>query len=514
MTAYRQVLAAWPAPRGSRLPMRMDSFSETHGPRWLWATVSILLLAYALRVVGLTSESLWIDEGYSLALGSHSVSDIMRGAAADQHPPLYYLLLHLWLAAGQSVFHLRYLSVLIGTLGVAASARVGQQLLGRSGGVVAALLLACSPMHIWYSQEARMYILLALLTTVSMYMAWRVMRGHGGWIAYGLSTVLALYTHYFAGFIILLENALALGWGLKHCRGRFLRRWTATQVVLVALFAPWAPVALYQARFHQMTWASRPSVEAVRDLLVLMLLGGSRRGRGETLSAIGLGLVMAAVIWAMWRVGKRQWAGRYGFPLLWFVAPFGIIIAISRVYPLYQSKQFLMLLIPLLLLVAGAWVKLPRAARWALAGLLAFFVVGSLGDLYCSNTKHGWREAAGYIGGQYQEGDVLYLNPAAGMLTLRPYLDESLPYDGYPPGYDVVHGGWEGEQITAGLAAETMAALPDTARRVWLVEFGPEFWDPEGHIAAWLELHGQPVTDWSFQGVRMRLYRLAQDKGA
>ena len=68
-----------------------------------------------------------------------------------------------------------------------------------------------------------MYILLALLTTVSAYMAWQVMRGRGGWIAYGLSTVLALYTHYFAGFIILLENALALGWGLKHRRGRFLR---------------------------------------------------------------------------------------------------------------------------------------------------------------------------------------------------------------------------------------------------------------------------------------------------
>lgn len=493
--------------------MRLSRLTEPHSPHWLWTTVCILLLAYGLRVMGLTSESLWIDEGYSLALASHNVRDIVRGTAADQHPPLYYLLLHLWLSVSQSVFCLRYLSVLIGVVGVATSALIGRELLGRIGGLAATLLLACSPMHIWYSQEARMYILLALLTTLSAYMMWRWMRGLGGWIWYGLSTLLALYTHYFAAFLLLFENILALTWGMKQRQGRLLSRWVGTQVMLVILFAPWLPVALYQGRFHQMGWIHPPTAEAVRDTLILMMLGDSGLHLGETLRLIGLGLMVLAVIWTICRSHQRGQMHSYGFLVLWFVFPFSAIIAVSRVYPIFQHKQFLMLLVPLLLVVAGALLELPRVPQWVFVSLLVLLVIGSLGALYGSNTKHGWREAAEYIEKHYQRGDVLYLNPAAGMLALRLYLHQPLPYDGYPPGYNVVHGGWDGERLTASTAERVMVALSAKYGRVWLVEFGPNFWDPEGHLAAWLQLHGQSVMERPFRGVRVRLYKLTPGNG-
>jgi uncharacterized membrane protein len=471
--------------------------------------IGILLLAYTLRLSGLTSESLWIDEGYSLALASHSVRDIVQGAAADQHPPLYYLLLHVWLSADESAFHLRYLSVLIGILGVATGALTGRAFLGRKAGIIAALLLACSPVHVWYSQEARMYILLALLTTWSVYMLWRLMHDHGSWALYGLSTLLALYTHYFAGFILLFENVLALGWGLKWRRSRFLAQWMVMQAALAAAFAPWLPVALYQTRFHQMSWIRPPTAEGVRNTLVWMLLGDSAL-QGRVLPLLGLGFILLAVIWATWRAHERGRSGAYGFLLLWFVFPMAVIIAISRVYPIFQSKQFLMLLPPLLLLVTGALTELPKAPRWVLAGVFILPVVGSLNSLYSLNTKHDWRGAAAYIEERYQPGDVLYLNPAAGMSTLKVYLHQSLPYDGYPPGYDIVKGGWEGESVTADIAEQVMAALAPEYQRVWLVEFGPEFWDPHGYLAAWLGRHGQLIVDQSFRGVRVRLYDLTR----
>jgi len=358
-----------------------------------------------------------------------------------------------------------------------------------------------------------MYILLALLTTVSAYTVWRLMRGLGGWMLYGLSTLLALYTHYLAGCVVLVENLIVLGWGLKRRQSLFRAQWLGTQVALVTLFAPWLPVALYQARFHRMTWARPPTAEIVRDALILMALGDSGVRGGEALSVAGLGSALLAVVWLVWRAHRAGRAGAYGFLLLWLGLPFGMMVAASQVYPLFHAKQLLMLLVPLLLLVAGALTELPWVPRWMLAGVLAFFVIGSLGDLYGSDTKHGWRETAGHIEMHYQPGDLLYLNPAAGMLALKPYLHRALPYDGYPPEYDVVRGGWQGEQVTASIAAHAMAALPDTYRRVWLIEFGPTFWDPEGHLAAWLELHGQLVGEWSFQGVRARLYGLAPGSG-
>ena len=493
--------------------MKLSRSTESHGSYWLWILVGILLLAYMLRLIGLTSESLWIDEGYSLALASHNARDIVKGTAADQHPPLYYLLLHLWLSVGRSVFHLRYLSVLIGMLGVATGALVGQQLLGRRAGIVAALLLACSPMHIWYSQEARMYILLALLTTLSAYTSWRLVRGLGGWMLYGLSTLLALYTHYFAGFILLFENVLTLAWGLKQRQDRFLLRWVGTQIALAAAFAPWLPVAVYQARFHQMRWIRPPTAETVRNTLILMTLGNSGVHQDEILPLIGLGLIVLAVVGATWRAHEQGRLGAYMFLLLWFAFPFSAVVAISQIYPIFQSKQFLILLLPLLVLVAGALVELPRGLQLVLAGVLVFFITGSASDLYLSNTKNGWREAAAYIEERYETGDVLYLNPAAGALTLRVYLHQLPPCEGYPPGYDIVQGGWEGEQVTAVIAESIMVALAAEYRRVWLVEFNPEFWDPEAHLAAWLERHGQMVADRSFRGVRVRLYELTRGSG-
>ena len=101
----------------------------------------MLLLAYGLRLFGLTSESLWIDEGYSLALAKHNVLEIVQGTAADQHPPFYYMLLHLWLLIGQSVFQLRYLSVLIGVASIALGARIGRAMMAALIGLLIAMVV-------------------------------------------------------------------------------------------------------------------------------------------------------------------------------------------------------------------------------------------------------------------------------------------------------------------------------------------------------------------------------------
>lgn len=254
---------------------------------WVWSLAGILLLAYALRLAGLTSESLWIDEGYSLALSGHSLGDVVRGTAADQHPPLYYLALWVWLGLGRTIFSLRYLSVLIGTLGVAAGAWAGRALLGKRVGLLTGLLLACSPMHIWYSQEARMYILLALLTTLSVGLTWRILHNGRGWVWYALCTIPALYTHYFVAFVILAENLLVLAWvglsGWQKSSGlsrKLLLGWLGVQAVLGLAFVPWLPVAVYQTRFHQMSWVAPPSLFKVAGTPVWMVLGDAGLGHG------------------------------------------------------------------------------------------------------------------------------------------------------------------------------------------------------------------------------------------
>ena len=497
----------------------VPSVAQPARPRWFWALVCILGLAYALRLIGLVSESLWIDEGYSLALARYSVQEIVQGTVSDQHPPLYYLLLHAWLRVGCSLFQLRYLSVLIGTLGVAVGAWIGRELLGEDVGLGTGLLLASSPMHVWYSQEARMYVLLAVLVTLSAGLTWRLVRGRRGWVGYGVCTALALYTHYFSVFVILAENVFVLGWllwrrtsprrtGSQQAYRPFLWHWLGMQVLLALSFSPWLPVAVYQTRFHQMRWLAPPSAIQVAGTPLLMVLGDSGLGTAGVLVFVGLGLAVVWAVWRAWRAGCRDKLGGYAFTLGWLLVPFATIALLSVAYPLFQTKQMLMLLTPMTVLLAAALVRLPRVARVVLVGALAWFVADSLGMMYRVESKDGWREAGAYIQARYQPGDVLYMNPAAGILGLDAYLGQALPHDGYPPDYDVRTGGWVGELVTAAMAAREMAAVAEQYGRVWLIEFGPEFWDPEGYLRNELERNGQGTVEQRFGRIVVRLYEL------
>ncbi len=124
-----------------------------------------------LRVLLLGSKGMWLDETFSVWLAGHSVGEMLGWLVRiDQHPPLYYLLLHGWLAlGGDAPYHVRLLSVLFGAAAIPVIYLIGVRISGVVMGLAAALLLALSPFHIYYAQEARMYTLLTFNAAVAIY---------------------------------------------------------------------------------------------------------------------------------------------------------------------------------------------------------------------------------------------------------------------------------------------------------------------------------------------------------
>ncbi len=215
-------------------------------------------LGFGLRVLGLNAQPLWWDEGYSVWFATHPLGSLVALTADDIHPPLYYILLRGWsLLLGTAPPALRLLSVIFGTLAIPMAFAIGRHLFSRRTGVLAAFLLAINPLAIFYSQEVRMYGLVALLSAGSLLAAWRALDARiasprPAWqrvIPYILLATAALYTQYYAVFLPIGLTAYA-GWRWLQARRKgaayrpVAAAWLGAQAAVALFYLPWVLYAV------------------------------------------------------------------------------------------------------------------------------------------------------------------------------------------------------------------------------------------------------------------------------
>ncbi|MCB0213092.1 MAG: glycosyltransferase family 39 protein, partial [Anaerolineae bacterium] len=170
------------------------------------------------RLHQLDLQPLWGDEGWSVYFATESLLNLIALTASDIHPPLYYLLLQGWFdLVGVGAEEARLLSVIIGTLLIPVLFVLGRQLFGVRGGVIGAATAALMPMAIYYAQEVRMYGLVTLLGAVSTFFFFRYHRAaeteknsRTSLLGYVLAATAALYTMYYAAFIVLFQAGYTL----------------------------------------------------------------------------------------------------------------------------------------------------------------------------------------------------------------------------------------------------------------------------------------------------------------
>jgi hypothetical protein len=146
--------------------------------------LAIVALGSSLRMYQIGSKGLWIDEAFSVWLARRPWGEMLRWVGSvDQHPPLYYALLHGWVRVfGDGEASVRSLSAFLGTLTIPVMYVLGRRLFDDRVGLVSALILATSPFHIRFAREARMYALLTLSGALALYAFVRLLQiddGHG-----------------------------------------------------------------------------------------------------------------------------------------------------------------------------------------------------------------------------------------------------------------------------------------------------------------------------------------------
>ncbi|MHB8997387.1 MAG: glycosyltransferase family 39 protein [Armatimonadota bacterium] len=413
--------------------------------RWQrWSILLLLGLSLLTRLVVLQREGLWMDEAYSLHLALQSPSQIIAETALDNHPPLYYLLLHGWLSLlTPSALAARLFSILIALLATVLAIRLARDVAGQRAALFTGLLLALSPFWVYYSQEIRQYALLGLCALLATWGLWRMRDGEGnpraGVVAFVVGSAAALYTMYVGGLVVF---GLVVS-GLLLCRRR---RWLLVgSIAAIALaFVPWLPVLHQQvSRLHEIIQPSASIMKLLATPLVwvagytqarLMTAGSSVGAHLFVLAAAIVVLILLAAALLPLRRGERRTPLALLLPPI--IIPPLVLWLVSQYKPMYLT--YVLLPSGLLLFVAAAvglaalcrngnpktkWQGLAHAAPLAI--ILLFFTL-SLG-LYWSSPAYSrgqtQREWADFLQANARPGDVLLLQNEWLYLPARVYFD-------------------------------------------------------------------------------------------
>ena len=386
--------------------------------------VLVLCLAAFLRFYQLGTQSIWMDEGFSIWFAKMNLHGIIAATARDTHPPLYYMLLHYWSALfGDSELAGRSLSALFGILTVFMTYRVGTVLYGEKTGILASLLLTVSSFHIYYSQEIRSYAFFLLVSLFSVYYFLMLMENYKikNVILYILSTTVLMYTHVCGLFVILMQNIYLIIRSRikpKQCPG--LLNWVAVQSAMALLFIPWV-IVLWAGMTESerlLAWIARPNIHSI--ISTIKEYSGSR-------SAFLIYIILLLnSVWILRiipryigfntekNVSKSQLdeLDKAVFLLLWVAAPVLLPYLLSYVItPIYISRVTIPALAPFFILIANGILNLKFKYLKAAVGLVVVVLsLFNLSNFYSTVNKEQWRDVAQFLDKKATPDDLLIFN--------------------------------------------------------------------------------------------------------
>lgn len=167
----------------------------------------ILILGLVLRLISL-DQSLWLDEGITAnVVRNYSYWQILKNFSPfDFHPPLYYFLIKFWRGFfGDLEVSLRIPSVIFSLLTGYIIYLIGKEIKNKSLGFWAMIFFIFNPLNVYYSQEARMYMMTTFFTTFSLFFLFKIQNSKFKiyLLLFNIFLVLSFYTFYGSIFLIL-----------------------------------------------------------------------------------------------------------------------------------------------------------------------------------------------------------------------------------------------------------------------------------------------------------------------
>jgi hypothetical protein len=386
---------------------------------------ALVVLAFALRAPNL-GRAYWIDEGISVGIASHPLGRIPSLLRLDGSPPLFYIVLHLWIQAfGTTPLATHMLPMVFSLIAVPVAYWAGHDLFDRRTGLAAAALIATNPCLGWYSTETRMYPMLVVLAIAGLTLAIRALRDWRWRDGMGAVVVFAalLYTHNWSVYLFAVTSVVLVGLALSRHDRRLALGIGAAAGTVVVLWLPWVPSLVDQAQNTAAPWAIRPNIGD--------FFADSAMALGGTLGFLVLPILAGGALWT--RRGRPL--GTSQFTRL--LGAIGILTALTgwllaQVEPSWTVRYLAVVVAPLLLAAAGALAASRQGRRIVVAVcvlLAGWSIVGSLlpnpnGAYAKSNVAAVARAAAPEL----SPGDVVVVTQTEQVAVLAHYLPRGLLY--------------------------------------------------------------------------------------
>ena len=473
----------------------------------LWRLVILTALAFTLRVYRIDAQDIWGDEAMSIAISALPAAQTLT---TEANPPAYFWLLRplriLW---GSSPFALRYLSAIGSTFAAVLIGQIGYEAGGKRLRLWALLMAALSPFLIYYGQEARMYATVVPGAAGSLWLFLRVFNRQlhdkpiltADWAAYTFFALLAVFSHYYAFAVLIVQAVAVLLVAIVKGRWRILRNWVSIWVMMAALFLPFFVV-------HRRAWGGQTDLRSEEWSLQALWEIGRR-----TLVAYGLGTTISAeqtpyvlILIAIALLGFRWLLRQQRLNALFLLGAVvgGILFAwaITPLLPFFWERYLLPSLPPFVVLLAAGLHGATAWRKWVavpLVGVVVALSLTSIGQYHFDEQylRGGYGQAMALIDVQRSANDIILLN---GPL-------QAALFDYYQP-KNMAHVIIPRDQLLEESNVDRwFTDATQQYDRVWLVESGnPAEYDPSGVAKQWLAENGRFALHRDFVGVGIDLF--------
>lgn len=448
----------------------------------------VLIIATIVRLLSI-NQSLWLDETTTALTTQMSVQTFFNSfLVQDFHPPLYYLLLKGWaFVFGTSEISLRIPSVVFAVLTIYVIYKIGLLLKRPVAAISGSLLVSLSGLHIYYSQEARMYSLAALFVSLFLYFSLqffiRKQRIH--LFQMSLISILIFLTDYVAMFIVPSVIVLLL---MSRSHRKQMRWLFAAYIPFIVVFALFWPVLSSQLSIgsnissNSVEWSAVLGKVNFKNILLIPIkfmigrIGYDSKIIYALVIVVGFAMYSIALSSIMYiNKNKRK---EINFLICIILITLLLVVCTGFIFPIISYFR-LLFLIPIILLLVGIGLEEIPSDRF-LPLLLLLIVFNSLVSYrYLSNYRfwrEDWRWAANYIRNESINSSSAIVFPAESQ-------KEAFSY--YIPGIEILRYGDKPDQET-----------------IWLMRYVWNVVDPQDKSRIDIESSGyHKVSEHNFNGV-------------